>query len=140
MVGNRTKLGSQWCPLFHFLPSKLILSSRQVEKNYNRMTRNEGGDWQIKFMTWIFSINHKWHNKTQLGTRTRQTPEERVQGCAKKFLLSSVGKVPFRLMGSEMGCLGQWAEVRRENSNVQELFCMTLYRNDADTSDSSMKT
>ena len=25
------------------------------------------------------------------------------------------------------GCLGQWAEVRRENSNMLKLFCMTLY-------------
>ena len=26
-----------------------------------------------------------------------------------------------------IGCLGQWAEVRRENSNMQEFFCTTLY-------------
>ena len=26
-----------------------------------------------------------------------------------------------------IGCLGQWAEVRRENSNMQEFFCTSLY-------------
>ena len=26
-----------------------------------------------------------------------------------------------------IGCLSQWAEVGRENSNMQEFFCTTLY-------------
>ena len=32
-----------------------------------------------------------------------------------------------RADGLCIGCPSQWAEVRRENSNMQEFFCMTLY-------------
>ena len=44
-----------------------------------------------------------------------------LQGRAKKFLLSLVREV--RLC---IACLGQWAAVRVENSNMQDFFCTTL--------------
>ena len=32
-----------------------------------------------------------------------------------------------RADGLCIGCLGQWAETGRDNSNMQEFFCTTLY-------------
>ena len=45
-----------------------------------------------------------------------------MQGRVKKFLLSSVRRAPFVLIG----CHGQWAAVRKENSNRQDFLLHTL--------------
>ena len=49
-----------------------------------------------------------------------------VQVRAKKVPAKFSGECSVWTDGPCIGSLDQWAEVRRENSNIQELFCMTL--------------
>ena len=50
-----------------------------------------------------------------------------IQGQAKKHLPKFSDTCSVRADGLCTGCLGQWAERGRENSNMQEFFCTTLY-------------
>ena len=50
-----------------------------------------------------------------------------VQGCAKKVPAKFGEESSVKSDGLCIGCQSQWAEVGRENSNMQEFFCTTLY-------------
>ena len=63
-----------------------------------------------------------------------ESPESQGPGLKLKFTgLSKKNPAKFgdacsvRVDGLSIGCLGQWAERGRENSNMHEFFCKTLY-------------
>jgi len=49
-------------------------------------------------------------------------------GSSKKIPAKFGDTCSVRADGLCIGCLGQWAERGRQNSNMQEFFCTTLYK------------
>ena len=117
----------------------------------------EGGEYacQYKFLTGLPRRNDNGHkgDRADAATRIKATVKFKDQLCQRvptmpeknegspipaPLALCTTGsceKVPAKF-GEEssvkadglcIGCLSQWAEVGRENSNMQEFFCTTLY-------------
>ena len=67
----------------------------------------------------LFLINVRDNNSRRV--------ESRYTGLCKKVPAKFGEESSVKADGLCIGCLSQWAEVGRENSNMQEFFCMTLY-------------